>query len=110
MWDSKLQPKFTKKGDIDWRPSKNEENLLFMRFSDNNLFVKSQYVDMFRIWYSQAFYTLEAFVWNCSNESVPSGAIASASAKVNTSDAYQKKANCVSQLVETVNTIKKMKP
>ena len=110
MWDSKLQPKFTKKGDIDWRPSKNEENLLFMRFSDNNLFVKSQYVDMFRIWYSQAFYTLEAFVWKCNNESVPSGAIASASAEVNTSDAYQKKATCISQLVETVNKIKKMKP
>ena len=110
MWDSRLQPKFTKKGDIDWRASKNEKNLLFLRFSDNNLFVKSQYVDMFRIWYSQAFYTLEAFVWNCNKESVPSGAMASASAEVNTSDSYQKKANCIRQLVETVNTIKGMKP
>ena len=37
IWDSSIQPKFTKQGNIDWRKNNHETNLVYLRFSDKNL-------------------------------------------------------------------------
>eukprot|EP00943_MAST-04B_sp_MAST-4B-sp1_P000223 g223.t1 len=116
IWDSNIQPKFTKQGNIDWRKNNHKANLVYLRFSDKNLSVKDQYVDNFCAWYSQAFYTLQALVWHISiqnknnNARSPPGINTdnhNTSSTVATDDIKQ---ICINELVETVARIKKIIP
>lgn len=111
IWDVNRQPKFTKSGDINWKKSNHQRNLLFLRFSDNNLAVKPEYIDMFRVWYSQAFYTLQAMVWRCHIQNKNDNNDNSSSINgTNSVDKNAMKDDCINKLVETVTKVKAMKP